>query len=231
MTQLENQHSSSTNPNSGLITEGDSNTNPSYNELITKFSADNPNSYLNKILLTLAFSSIRPFREIEPYNYTSKQPPISADYAETIKSDYDKNILTTLETIFNQGAKEVFYDGEQSWFSQALTFFINKHGLNAFKALNDFLFTKKQTPSITAEALNWISEIRHAPSMAHQWYILEKMLEHSNAKIRDAAVLGFSIIDDPKAIPLLRKTEEIEPIPEIKQLIRQVITQIEEDSK
>jgi hypothetical protein len=227
MTILDKINSTSADSNTPLQTDFNSSTNLAYNETANPSIRSNINSLAYRILLAMALSPMREIRNFEPQNQTSFNDVFEIQNISSIDFSYNSNFINYLENLFNKASNEVFFDGEPSQFSKNLNEFFNKNGIIAIKALNDFLSLEHRDHNAIGEALNWIAELRFAPSRPYQWHILEKMLKNSNSKIRDAAVLGFSILNDTNAVNILKNAAANEPIKEIQMLMLQVAKELE----
>lgn len=227
MTSISREESSSTNPIPLDEFEVYSPNNPStfshhHDPTVGQFT-----SGINRILFALAF---QPFRIINNFPLTSVTQNLPETFS--IASDsgpisYNFHLIKDIEKIFRRGSSEIFRDGEISRFSLEFTNFLNVYGQYAFSALSEYLFNSNPDPSVVSEALNWIAEFRNASTKSEQWLILERMLNSQSPRIRDSAVLGFGIMDDPASIDLLNNANKMETNPEISKLIENIIKQLE----
>jgi len=86
-------------------------------------------------------------------------------------------------------------------------------------------------PEVLCEALRWLGRIDQVDSHSYRLWLLEKCLESSSRMIRDGALLGIAAIDDPWAIPAVRKAIEKETCRELCDDMKAVLEQLEETSK
>ena len=62
-------------------------------------------------------------------------------------------------------------------------------------------------------------------------WILESGLFSSSARIRDAAGLGLASLDDPHAIPYVRKAIDEERCDELREDLQQILEQLQETAQ
>lgn len=218
---------SDTNPNSDLRLDSHVQTNQPLN-LVPKFSDDDHGSFFSGLMLSLALSSRRAICSIPISKGTALNSNYFSQESQTIPISIDKRLKNIIEKIFTLGSLEFFQDGEYSQFSYSMMGFLNQYGHSALRVLADYLFFQDPSPTVVAEALNWIGEVRDASTKDERWIILERMLFSPSARIRNGAVLGFAVLDDANAIPIISQASDLEPLPEIKELMAQVIHQLKE---
>ena len=148
--------------------------------------------------------------------------------AESSTADFERDpeMLRQVDEIFRQGATEVFQDGMYTMFSRSLLAFLRQYGRAAFKAIAEYLFSAEPDADVVSEALRWLADFDDPATVSQRWAILERTLRDPSPRVRDGAISGFAILDDPRARSLLAETQKTEPIPELRRLIQQVIDQL-----
>jgi hypothetical protein len=147
--------------------------------------------------------------------------------SSTASADVDPAVVKEVTELFDQAATEFFHDGIQSRFSRGLLALIGQYGKRALRAISEYLFSGDAKPSATSEALRWIADYRDPSTFFERWAILQQMLKDRSAAVRDGAILGFATLDDPRARPLLTEARGDEAVNELRQLIDQVLAQLE----
>lgn len=141
--------------------------------------------------------------------------------------DVDPSVFREVKELFEQGGAEFFHDGMQSRFSRGLLSLVGQYGRRALRAIYDYLLSRDAKPSVTSEAVRWIAEYKDPSTLFERWAILQQMLKDPSAAVRDGAILGFATLDDPRARPLLIEARSGEALNELRQLIDQVLAQLE----
>jgi hypothetical protein len=145
----------------------------------------------------------------------------------TVRLPRSEEINRKLWRLFEAGKDEIFEDGMESDFSKGLVQLIREHGNNAVSDLAYYIAYEKVDPEVAAEALRWLGLIDHPETYNFRLWLLERSLQSSRPSIRDAAALGLSFLDDPHAIPYLRRVIETELVDMLREAIRQVLNQLE----
>ena len=140
--------------------------------------------------------------------------------------DENYDIGEEIIKLFNESKEQFFEDGIETQFSKELTEFILKYGNKAVDILSGLFEYGKVSPESIDESLRWIGKIRHEDSYLYRKWLVERCLFHPNPKVRDAASIGISMMDDPKSIPSLKKATEKETIKEIKEDMESVLAQL-----
>jgi hypothetical protein len=147
--------------------------------------------------------------------------------SSTASLDVDPSLLQEVKELFEQGATEFFQDGMYSRFSRALVALLAQNGRHALRAIADYLFLGNAKPSVASEAVRWLAENKDPSTFFDRWAILQRTLRDRSPAVRDGAILGFASLDDPRALPLLTAARRAEEVGELRQLINQVLAQLE----
>lgn len=132
-----------------------------------------------------------------------------------------------LRVIFDDARGEEFEFGMDSQFSLSLAALFDAAPFDAVEVLDTVLNASKKNTDVLIEALRQIGLIEHSPTRPARSRMLIQYLQNKNVRIRDAACLGLAGLDDPSAIPAMRIALNKETSNVIKELMGQVITQLE----
>lgn len=153
---------------------------------------------------------------------------ISNVESSTLPIKIDEELSTTFKSTLQMLEENIMINAEDSEvFFEFNTLFM-KYGDDAIYLLQD-LITRNEINSIFAGKL-----LKHIGSIANNFpinlftftWMLENFLNSKKIAIRNSAVLGLSYVNNPKTIPAIKKALEVEPIPEIKRNINQVLDQL-----
>jgi len=131
------------------------------------------------------------------------------------------------EHIFRKAREEFFEDGMESNFSKAVVSLIEKCSNTAVKILSELILNEQVDPEAASEALRWVGNMEHLETYRSRRELLEKSLLCLSARVRDGAGLGLASMDDPHAIPHLKKAVEQELNPELRHDLELVLKQLE----
>ena len=130
--------------------------------------------------------------------------------------------------ISKDAVDEVFEDGIKSIFIHKLFTLMEAFGTPIIQELLFLILDGEINFAVASEALRWLGDIPHNDSTYRaRLLLLSKCISHSSPLIRDGAILGFSFLDDPVTILILKEAYENETVPELKQDIRKIIAFIE----
>jgi hypothetical protein len=143
-------------------------------------------------------------------------------------SDLDAETLAARAlTLFVGASADQFDAGAESQLGRDVQEFVRRHPVSGPEALRDAILAGNIASEAAWEALRWLGCMEHPQSRAARLRLLENCLQSSSATARDGAALGLAAIDDPHAIPALREAIAAERIPELREDLRQVLTQLE----
>lgn len=129
---------------------------------------------------------------------------------------------------FKQAKEEIFEDGMDSDFTKKLLKYIFKYEHAAVDIIRVHIFIGNVSTEASAEALRLIGGIRHSKTYSNRLFLLAECLSHSQPLVRDGAVVGIALMDNPSAIPYLERAMEVERNPSLKQDMGQVLSQLRE---
>jgi hypothetical protein len=139
----------------------------------------------------------------------------------------ESNLYKQMNDLLAKAQDEYFEDGMESQFSRELVSLIKKYGNAAIEVLAHVIVYEKCDVKVAAEALRWLGHIEHASSYRFRLWLLEKSLSYSSVLVRDGAVLGLSVLDDPAAIPSLEQALDREPSAALRADMQQVLAQLQ----
>lgn len=138
------------------------------------------------------------------------------------------SVKDELAELFNREMDEVFEDGVESEFTRGVRSIIVKGGESAVDALTSIVFYRSVNEGLAAESLELLGRMNERITHGRRLWLLESALFSNSARIRDAASLGLASLDDPHAIPYIRKAIEEEHCNELREDLEQVLEQLEE---
>lgn len=139
----------------------------------------------------------------------------------------DKEMPTDmLRELFRNANDEVFEDGMTSRFSDALHRIVQEHGVEAVKQLGVAIRAADTPIRVAEETLRQVGYMNDRKTHSIRRSLLERSLESPNMRIRDAASIGIEAMEDPAAIPALKRAIENEPIGWLRQYLEDVTNQL-----
>lgn len=132
-----------------------------------------------------------------------------------------------ITVLFAAGTEEVFEDGMESEFSKALRVLVRVYGEVALEVLARHIIGGGSNEEVGAEALRWLGHMQHPPTYYPRLWLLERSLFCESARVRDGALLGLASLNDPVAIPYLKKAIVREKVEELREDMEQVLDQLQ----
>lgn len=154
------------------------------------------------------------------------QSPRWANSTTPRKANQNLKLRQTLRELFAAAKEEVFEDGYESEFSKQLVSLVPRYGDDAMEPIIRLIVNNQVNPEVAAEALRWLGEMEDPVSRPSRLWLLERSLYSSSSRVRDGAILGLASLDDPHAIPYLRRAIEQEPCFELREDMEQVLEQL-----
>jgi hypothetical protein len=136
------------------------------------------------------------------------------------------NLSKRIRALFAAAKEEVFEDGYESQFSRELVSLVERYGEQAIEPIIRLIVNEQVNPAVAAEALRWLGEIEDPLSYSSRRWLLERSLYSVSSQVRDGAILALASLDDPHAIPYLRRAIEQESCPELHEDMEQVLEQL-----
>ncbi len=122
---------------------------------------------------------------------------------------------------------ERFEDGMSSTFADRVNESIQTHGSAAVTAWGRVLSRYGNVYEAGEELLRQLGLLHHVPSHNVRLQLLVDNLNSSDPRIRDAAGLGLSFLDDPIALAPLREAYQAESAPWLRESFKLVIDRLE----
>jgi hypothetical protein len=141
--------------------------------------------------------------------------------------DVNPELLEEVKRLFEEGAVEFFQDGLHSPFSRTLLNTVALHRDQALRAISHYVSSGSPGPDVVSEALRWLADFNDPETFNQRWALLQQTIRNRSARVRDGAILGFGALDDPRARHLLLEAQASEHVAELRQLIAQVVAQLE----
>ena len=131
-----------------------------------------------------------------------------------------------LNATFTSAADEVFVDGMDSLFSRKLLSAIRTYGDMTIRAIDRVMQFERANVEVAGEALRQVGSIADPRTHHSRLTLLLRHLESPDPRIRDAASTGIAALDDPAAIPAIRKAFKQEPSPQLRRNLQLVLDQL-----
>lgn len=147
--------------------------------------------------------------------------------SSTAETEVDPLMLQQVRELFDLGASEFFHDGMHSRFSRTLLRMLAGHGRPMLQAIAEYLFSGIAKTDVAAEALQRMADFDDPSTLLERWALLQASLRDRSPQIRDAAILAFAAMDDPRARQHLVDARDREQIRQLRRLIDKVIAQLE----
>lgn len=142
------------------------------------------------------------------------------------KSSIDQELATKLRELFRNVDGEVFEDGTTSNFSTALHGIISEYGITAIEQLGKMTLARDAPVDVAEEALRQVGHIKDVATHDARLSLLERALESPELRIRDGGATGIDYMEDPRAVPSLKRALDRETYEWLGQYIRDVIVRL-----
>lgn len=136
------------------------------------------------------------------------------------------DIFKRARGIFANAEDEIFEDGMVSGFSREFTQLTTQFGSDALQVVEYLINWEKVSAEAAAEALRLLGEMNFLREDCLQ--LLLRSLKSSDSVIRDGAILGLSMLEDPRALPDLISASSNEKIPFLRQAMQRLVSRLED---
>ena len=147
--------------------------------------------------------------------------------SSTATVERPEEVDAKIRSLLQAPRDQTFEAGMESEFSRALVRIVTKYGDDAIGALADCIGGEAVSPEVAAEALQWLAHINDHVAYRQRLLLLERSLSSSSPWVRDGAGLGLALLEDPRAIPSVARAIDQETIPELRDDLQLVLTQLE----
>lgn len=148
----------------------------------------------------------------------------NAYWHDMVGSEPDRVLINKLRRLFLGARNEIFENGMDSYFSTNLHHTIREYGVPAVDALEWVMHDADL--GVVEEALMQIGHMADDNTHSSRLSLLVRALESTNASVRDAASIGIEAMEDPAAIGNLQKAIDCEPYEDLRQNLKDVLTQL-----
>ena len=124
---------------------------------------------------------------------------------------------------------KTFHDGLDSELARSIRQSIREHGTDAVDAWETIL--QEDEFNAQDELLRQIGLLDDPGTRTARRRLLANCLDHPDCRLRDAAGLGISFLDDPEALPELREALVHEETAWVRSNLQLVILQLEETER
>lgn len=137
-----------------------------------------------------------------------------------------ETLADELRELFRSANDEVFEDGMTSRFSDALHRIIREHGVEAIGMIGTAIRAADTPVKVAGEALRQVGYAGDKKTHSARLSLLESSLESPDVRIRDAASIGIEAMEDPAAIPALKRAIENESAGWLRRYQKDVMSQL-----
>jgi len=199
----------------------------SLHNLPNVFSPTDSNVATSDLLIESLFKKALPvtqYQNIDARTVNYNEASIESSTTESVSA----NLLSAqANSIFINAKEEVFEDGMESNFSRNLSKFIVSFGHSAMETIIPIVLSERANTEVVSEAFRVLGRLVHATTYRERLWLLERGLYSASARVRDGSLLGLEILNDSLAIPPLKAAINRERIPELRQDMEQVVSQLE----
>lgn len=138
-----------------------------------------------------------------------------------------QDLSQEMHNLLEATKEEDFEDGMESEFSKHLVSLVQKYGSDTVELLIYLIACENMKAEVAAETLRCLGRTDHPETYRERLWLLERSLKCSSATVRDGGVLGLASLDDPHAIPYLKRALKKEKNLELRQHMERVLAQLE----
>ena len=145
----------------------------------------------------------------------------------TVDTELEESLEERVQALLNSGSLEEFEYGMENDFTRRIDTMVRSFGENFIRLLASFFLCRDINVEVASEALRCLGRIEDLSSYPMRIWFLCRCLFSQDSLLRDAAALGLASMDDPQALPYLRKAIENETEPALRDNLIQVLEQLE----
>ena len=165
---------------------------------------------------------------VEAYPY---YPPVrDAPNGSELRLDITKFADDLLQELIAEAREEVFIDDWESAFSIGLTRLIHRCGEGTIQAITGHMVSTHVNIEVVGEIMRVLGGIKHPATKDGRVTLLLVGLRSPDPRVRDAASLGISALDDSRLLADVQAAVARETIPELRKDLQQVADQLESTS-
>ena len=215
----------------------------------TKMNSPTSTSLRDELLSRLWVNASEPF-EHAPVHITGPAPatstnapvhrgigltlgqPVASSTADSIEQELmcENELSRRFAFFVCEAENERFEDGMGSEFATRVHESILDYGPVAVTAWERVLWQMENTNEAGEELLRQFGLLAHHPSLARRLRVLKDSLKSPDSRIRDAASLGLSFLDDFSALTALQSAYSVETEGWLKENMKLVIDQLLDDN-
>ena len=132
-------------------------------------------------------------------------------------------ILEEAKSLLENAPGEVFYDGMESHLGSKVRRLIRYYGDAAIRALHQAIYTPRSDLEAVEETLRVMGHMDDAQTHHRRLAVLLQELYSPNPRVRDAASIGISLLDDPAAAPSIQRAMDQEPLEQLRRNLQSVL--------
>jgi HEAT repeat protein len=177
---------------------------------------------------TLVGSSTKPPESITDFQTASPVHAVLASENATARVQETTDLGPQVQLAFHAAAEEDFEAGVESRFSRRLSLLLARYGQAAIGPIEHMIASEHISDLVKWEALRVLGQVESPSTYDQRLRILQSKLMDPSRWVRDGAALGLSWMEDPTAIPALRKAIEQEPTQELRRNLTTLLYHLEE---
>lgn len=155
------------------------------------------------------------------------RPPSSTSTFIEKELQLENRLVRGFSLFVHEAQNEIFADGMDSKLAGHIQDSIMKHSATAVAAWDRTLRKTNNAFETGEEILRQLGMLRHSPSHGPRLRVLTDCLNSPDPRIRDAAGIGLSFLDDPAALPKLKDACSREQELWVRQNLELVVEQLE----
>lgn len=122
--------------------------------------------------------------------------------------------------------EQAFEDGVENDLSRGVERLIKRYGTATIDALSRLYFSGVVSPAILSEGLLWLGQIEDDESYESRFCFLVYCLRDDEPAVRSSAALGLAFLEDPRAVPYLRREARVERIDLLRSRLEKVADEL-----
>lgn len=165
------------------------------------------------------------YRQLRRSEATAPKQALEIPAAESSTShrDYElsarereRQVVVEIARLAKISEEEVFEDGMENALSRGLQALVIKSGGLAIRALRSAYVSQKIEGSIFEEAIRWLGTMEDGETRDERQWLFFYGLKDKDKRVKDAATLALSWMEDSSAVPYLESAAEEEQLPILK---------------
>jgi HEAT repeats len=142
------------------------------------------------------------------------------------RSMINQEAARKFEQAFKSARYVDFEDGMENEFSRELSLLVRKYGAASQQSIARLLADNSISRMVVSEALRVLGQMEDSSSHQARLWLLEQGLSSPSPLVRDGAVVGLALLDDPNAVTYLREAVKTETVESLRRDMTKVLEQL-----